>query len=55
MDAKTSGCPIGHSGGSPISDAAKAPRALRALLGRTNPLAAAALRFSAEPTTVGWH
>jgi catalase-peroxidase len=36
MDAKTSGCPVDHSGGSPISDSAKEPRALRSLLGRTN-------------------
>ena len=34
MDAKTSGCPV-HQG-SPISDSAKEPRALRSLLGRTN-------------------
>jgi catalase-peroxidase len=33
MDAKTSGCPVT---GSPLSDHAKEPRALRALLGRTN-------------------
>jgi catalase-peroxidase len=42
MDAKTQGpsggCPVAHGGstGSPLSDAAKEPRALRALLGRTN-------------------
>ena len=36
MDAKTSGCPVDHSAGSPISNAAKEPRALRSLLGRTN-------------------
>ncbi|QNE33050.1 catalase/peroxidase HPI [Sphingomonas sp. NBWT7] len=33
MDAKTSGCPVT---GSPLSDHAKEPAALRALLGRTN-------------------
>jgi len=33
MDAKTSGCP---AAGSPLSDSAKKPRALRSLLGRTN-------------------
>ncbi|HEY0957749.1 MAG TPA: catalase/peroxidase HPI, partial [Novosphingobium sp.] len=34
MDAKTSGCPV-HQG-TPLSDHAKEPRALRSLLGRTN-------------------
>ena len=34
MDAKTPGCPVAH--GSPLSDPAKEPRALRSLLGRTN-------------------
>ena len=33
MDAKTTGCPVA---GSPLSDHAKEPRALRSLLGRTN-------------------
>ncbi len=33
MDAKTSGCPVT---GSPLSDSAKEPQALRKLLGRTN-------------------
>jgi catalase-peroxidase len=33
MDAKTTGCPVT---GSPLSDSAKEPQALRALLGRTN-------------------
>jgi catalase-peroxidase len=34
MDANTNGCPVQH--GSPLSDPAKEPAALRALLGRTN-------------------
>ncbi len=36
MDAKTSGCPVAHAGGSPLSDPAKEAPALRSLLGRTN-------------------
>jgi catalase-peroxidase len=45
MDATTPGCPVDHgkgsdhgksADGSPLSDAAKKPRALRALLGRTS-------------------